>query len=84
MTGAQVSRPFRNAFVGGSGSRSGLACFAFDLLHLEGEDLSRARLEKRKIALLRLLRGQKSTARIRYSDHFVGTGTAAKYSTPPS
>jgi bifunctional non-homologous end joining protein LigD len=57
-----------------SGVRTGeLAYFAFDLLHVDGEDLTREPLEERKRRLKDLL----ARARIqpfRYSDHVVGSG----------
>ncbi len=50
-----------------------LVYFVFDLLHLEGYDLTRATLEARKTALRDLL-GQSPGGLLRYSDHVVGTG----------
>jgi bifunctional non-homologous end joining protein LigD len=50
-----------------------LAYFAFDLLHLDGHDLRRCRLEDRK-ALLRDLIGAARCERIVYVDHLVGLG----------
>lgn len=50
-----------------------IAYYAFDLLYLDGYDLMQARLEERK----QLLREIVSTnALLRYSDHYVGQGTA--------
>jgi bifunctional non-homologous end joining protein LigD len=46
--------------------------YVFDLLHLNGFDLTGAPLEERKDILSRLLRKQNGT--IRYSDHVVGNG----------
>lgn len=48
--------------------------YAFDLLHLDGEDLRSKPLVERK-SLLQQLIGS-STGRIRYSDHIVGRGEA--------
>jgi len=50
-----------------------LAYFAFDLLHLDGHDLRRCRLEDRK-TLLRDLIGAARCERIVYVDHVVGIG----------
>ena len=49
-----------------------LVYFAFDLLHLDGEDLTRRRLLERKVKLEALLRRAEST--VRFSDHVVGNG----------
>jgi len=55
--------------------REGLVYMLFDLLHLDGQDLTGARLEDRKAALARLIgpRGEEPGA-LRYSDHVVGSG----------
>jgi bifunctional non-homologous end joining protein LigD len=50
-----------------------LAYFAFDLLHLDGEDLTPLPLEERKRRLKELL-GRARTLPFRYSDHVVGSG----------
>ena len=57
------------------GHRDGLVYMVFDLLHLDGQDLTGARLEDRKAALARLLgpRGEEPGV-LRYSDHVVGSG----------
>ena len=63
-----------------SGARDGgaLAYMAFDLLHLDGRDLTHLPLEARKTALRALLDRRKAGANgadvIRYSDHVVGGG----------
>ncbi len=49
-----------------------LAYFAFDLLHLDGEDLSGSPLLERKARLETLLAGARST--IHYSSHIIGDG----------
>ena len=60
-----------------SGSRQGeLAYFVFDLLHLEGYDLTGAALEERKKALARLLGPGAPDLVLRLSDHVVGEGEA--------
>ena len=53
--------------------RGTLAYFVFDLLYLEGFDLTGAPLEKRKEALQRLTAGAPGGI-VRYSDHIVGRG----------
>jgi bifunctional non-homologous end joining protein LigD len=68
-TSFQALQNFMNGGGGGA-----LAFFAFDLLHLDGYDLTPAALEDRKAALERLLAG--STSLVRYSQHVVGTGPA--------
>jgi bifunctional non-homologous end joining protein LigD len=51
--------------------------FAFDLLYLDGQDLTRLPLEDRKAALAGLIeRGGPAAEPIRYSDHVVGSGPA--------
>jgi len=57
-----------------SAVRPALAYCVFDLLHLDGEDLSRLPLEERKQRLQTLLARQRATSRIRYSDHVIGNG----------
>lgn len=49
-----------------------MSLFAFDLLYLDGYDLTHARLDDRKAALARLLAGV--PAPIYYSDHIEGRG----------
>ena len=60
----------------GSGAARGqLAYMVFDLLYLDGRDLTGARLEDRKAALARLLTSANDQAAVlRYSDHVVGAG----------
>jgi len=56
------------------GARGGqLVYYLFDLLYLDGYDLSDVALEERKAALQRLTAGV-SGGKIRYSDHVVGQG----------
>lgn len=71
----------QNAFSGGD--RTGLAYVAFDLLHLDGDDVARRPLEERKRLLAALLDGTPRTRRaaaaggvIRFADHVVGGGAA--------
>jgi bifunctional non-homologous end joining protein LigD len=61
----------QNASAPPPGAR--LAYFVFDLLHLDGYDLTRAPLERRKEALRPLL-PPAGAGTVRYSDHVVGTG----------
>ena len=60
----------------GSNPRSGrLAYMIFDLLYLDGFDLTGAHLEDRKAALARLLTSISDKAAVlRYSDHVIGKG----------
>jgi bifunctional non-homologous end joining protein LigD len=60
---------------GSSTARGQLAYMIFDLLYLDGRDLTGARLEDRKAALARLLAsGSDRAAVLRYSDHVGGAG----------
>jgi bifunctional non-homologous end joining protein LigD len=54
-------------------NRSGLAYFAFDILSLDGKDLTRTPLEERKRILHRLVGSRAGV--IRYTEHFDGDGT---------
>ena len=47
---------------------------AFDLLYLDGQDLTRAPLVERKVKLQHLLKGQTREGPIRYVEHFDGNG----------
>jgi bifunctional non-homologous end joining protein LigD len=59
----------------GGGRHAALVYFAFDLHELDGADLRRQPLDKRKAALRALLEGQgKADRTIRYSDHVIGHG----------
>ncbi len=53
---------------GGRGDR--FVYWVFDLLHLDGRDLTNEPLVERKAALARLLKGQSRTGAIRYAGHF--------------
>jgi bifunctional non-homologous end joining protein LigD len=61
----------QNASTTPSGAR--LTYFLFDLLHLDGYDLTRAPLERRKEALRPLL-PPAAAGTLRFSDHVVGSG----------
>jgi bifunctional non-homologous end joining protein LigD len=52
---------------------SKVAYFVFDLLELDGEDIAKLPLEKRKERLATLI-GKKQDGVIRYSDHVIGQG----------
>ncbi len=57
----------------------GLTFMVFDLLHLDGYDLTGLPLEARKEALRGLCAGLAGTAAIRYSDHVAGHGPEASH-----
>ena len=57
-----------------SSATSRIVFVAFDLLHLDGRDLTQLPLGERKLALERLL-SQKPSDRVRYSEHLTGDGT---------
>ncbi|QEL24549.1 DNA ligase D [Bosea sp. F3-2] len=56
------------------GKAGGLVYFAFDLLHLDGEDLRDEPLLARKERLQHLLEGSPADGPLRYSEHFVEPG----------
>ena len=58
----------------GSAPPRDLAYFVFDLLHLDGEDVARLPLQRRKERLKRLIDSLGGEALIRYADHVVGRG----------
>jgi bifunctional non-homologous end joining protein LigD len=58
------------------GSRAGLVYFVFDLLHLDGEDLTRRPLEERKQRLDELLRAARPGLPVRSVGHIIGNGAA--------
>lgn len=58
-----------------SGQRERFVYYVFDLLHLNGRDLTRSPLLERKIALQRLLKSAgNASGKIRFSEHFHGDG----------
>ena len=59
-----------------SGRHDRMAYYAFDLLHLDGADLTDATLIERKKQLERLLAQLPGDSVIRYSEHFVSEGPA--------
>jgi bifunctional non-homologous end joining protein LigD len=56
------------------GSATGLVYFAFDLLHLNGEDLLLRPLLERKARLAEIMKGAPGT--LQFSDHIIGNGAA--------
>jgi bifunctional non-homologous end joining protein LigD len=57
------------------GGRGELVYMVFDLLHLDGRDLTDARLEDRKALLKRLVDAAgRQAALLRFSDHVIGSG----------
>jgi ATP-dependent DNA ligase len=58
----------------GAGNAAGLVFFLFDLLHLDGEDLSARPLIDRKVRLAGLL--ERASSSLHYSDHQIGLGPA--------
>jgi bifunctional non-homologous end joining protein LigD len=61
-----------SALQGRGGAKSALVYFAFDLLHLDGDNLARQPLLERKATLEALLSG--APASIRFSEHTIGGG----------
>jgi bifunctional non-homologous end joining protein LigD len=58
------------------GNSKRLVYWVFDLLHLDGRDLTEMPLTERKAALERLLRDRDSAGPIRYCEHLKGNGAA--------
>jgi bifunctional non-homologous end joining protein LigD len=71
--GTTSFQALQNALSGGAEGE--LVYMLFDLVHLDGSDLTGARLEDRKMALARLL-GQADPGQrlLRFSDHVIGSG----------
>src|SRR6185369_9855185 len=61
-----------NALQNAASPKARLVYFVFDLLHLDGRDLTKAPLLARKAALEALLTGAPET--LRYSEHLAGNG----------
>src|SRR6266576_2698594 len=53
-----------------------LVYFVFDLLYLDGSDLTAAPLLERKEKLQKLLKGKQADERVRFSEHWIGRGNA--------
>ena len=65
----------QDALSGGAGNK--LVFYAFDLLHLDGWDLAKVPLDRRKALLAQLLAGHVGgRSAIQFSDHVVGDGQA--------
>jgi bifunctional non-homologous end joining protein LigD len=60
------------AALGEGGRRDRIVAYAFDLLHLDGENLTRLKLTERKDKLAKLLDKSKAGASLRLSDHVTG------------
>jgi bifunctional non-homologous end joining protein LigD len=72
-TGKTSFQMLQNAFTGGVASNA--VYFVFDLMFLEGEDLSNLPLEERKARLEKLV-GTNPKGLIRYASHLLGDGRA--------
>lgn len=62
------------AALGESGSLDSIVGYVFDLLYLNGKDLTKLSLRERKQRLQSLLNQSKSAAALRFSEHFKGNG----------
>ncbi|MEP6564460.1 MAG: non-homologous end-joining DNA ligase, partial [Mesorhizobium sp.] len=62
----------QDALAAGAGNK--LHFYAFDLLHLDGWDLRKAPLVRRKALLAQLLSGLGANSAIQFSDHVEGSG----------
>ncbi|RWO41546.1 MAG: DNA ligase D [Mesorhizobium sp.] len=62
----------QDALAQGAGSK--LHFYAFDLLHLDGWDLTKAPLVRRKALLAQMLSGLGANSAIQFSDHVEGSG----------
>ena len=62
------------AALGEGGSRDRIVAYAFDLLHLDGKDLTRLKLTERKDKLETLLKKSKSGSSLRFSGHVADNG----------
>jgi len=63
------------AALGEGGNRKNIVAYVFDLLNLDGEDLTPLPLTERKSRLKALLNKSKPGAALRYSDHFAVEGS---------
>ena len=62
------------AALGEGGSPDSIVAYVFDLLYLNGRDLTKLPLRERKERLQALLNKSKSVAALRYSEHIEGNG----------
>jgi bifunctional non-homologous end joining protein LigD len=60
--------------LGEGGNPEKITAYAFDLLHLDGKDLTKLPLTERKEKLRSLLKKSKQDTSLRYSDHVAGRG----------
>ena len=60
--------------LGEGGDAQAIQAFVFDLLHLDGKDLRREPITKRKAALEKLLKRSRQDKFLHYSDHIAGQG----------
>ena len=60
--------------LGDGGNPGNIIAYVFDLLHLDGKDLTKLPLTERKEKLQALLKESKQSTALRYSDHVVGDG----------
>ena len=72
--GVSHFKDLQKALSEGAGNR--LVFYAFDLVHLNGWDVSAAPLERRKGLLRQLLAGEGARSAIQFSDHVEGGGPA--------
>ena len=63
------------AALGAAGNRQNIIGYVFDLLHLDGKDLTKLPLTERKKRLRALLTKSNQHTTLRYSDHIVGHGS---------
>ncbi|HUD54327.1 MAG TPA: DNA ligase D [Terracidiphilus sp.] len=64
------------AALGDGGKPERIVAYVFDLLHLEGKDLTKLPLAERKEKLENLLKKSKQDSGLRYSAHIIGEGAA--------
>jgi bifunctional non-homologous end joining protein LigD len=76
VLGDEVGHATGDHAGGGSGDDAGLRYYLFDLLYLDGYDLTGAAIEDRKDLLLRLLTRAGRDGRLLLSDHIAGSGAA--------
>ena len=62
------------ALQSGTDAGGGIVYYVFDLLYLDGQDLTRVPLQRRKEVLRQLLKGFTAGDRVRYVQHLQGSG----------
>jgi bifunctional non-homologous end joining protein LigD len=65
------------------GQAGRLSYYGFDLLHLDGHDLTKASLIQRKRALQAILATLPEQGPVHYSDHVIGNGIVSKLTEAP-